>query len=219
MLRSTVQTLKIQLIFVPAGICLLFAIPLRAQDSLNHITAGVGAGFTFPLSAIGDHAKNGYNFMASGGPRFNPHFSVTLDFGLHHMNIKNFLVSPETGANLSSGSMLRIWSLTVNPSYEFIKQEGFSSYATGGYGLYNRRLLVASPGPIPAAVCDQFWNVCVGTPSQITGDLSLYKGGYNVGGGVTFTPHIKFFVEARYHHMFTTNGATTLFPLTFGIRW
>ena len=210
------QKLRMRQIFRLVVICLVSAVPVRAQDFLNHITADVGAGFTFPVGRIADHTKNGFNFVASGGPRFN-RFSVTLDFSLHYMDVKNFLESPEGNIGLSFGSMVRLWSLTVNPSYEFIKHEHFGSYATGGYGLYNRKLLLAAPGVIPALACDEFWNVCVGT--AITGDFSVYKGGYNFGGGVTFTPHVKFFVETRYHHMFTSNGATTVIPLTFGIRW
>ena len=207
-------------IYLYIVMCLLFTAASKAQDFLNHVTAEAGAGFSFPVGTIGDHTKNGFNFVASGGPRFNRRFSVTLDFSLHYMDVKNFLENPESGVDISFGSIVRLWSLTVNPSYEFIKQEHFGAYATGGYGLYNRKLLLAAPGVIPAVACDQFWNVCVGAPGQlVTGDFNIYKGGYNVGGGVTFTPHIKFFVETRYHHMFTSNGATILIPLTFGIRW
>jgi hypothetical protein len=36
---------------------------------------------------------------------------------------------------------------------------------------------------------------------------------------VNFGVRTKFFVEARYHHMFTTNSPTELIPLTFGVRW
>jgi opacity protein-like surface antigen len=207
-------------VFFSAVLCLLFSIQVWAQDFLNHITAEAGAGFTFPIGRIAPRTQTGFNFVAAAGPRFNRRFSLTLDFSLHYMNLKHFLESPETNVSVSQGSMLRIWSLTANPVYEFIKQEKFSSYATGGYGLYNRKLLLAAPGVIPVAICDEFWSVCVGTPGQtVTGDFSVYKGGYNFGGGVTFTPHIKFFVESRYHHMFTSNGATTVIPLTFGIRW
>jgi opacity protein-like surface antigen len=194
--------------------------PVRAQDFLNHITADVGAGFSFPIGEAANHTKTGFNFVASGGPRFNSHFSLSLDFSLHYLEIKNSLQDPETGVDLSLGSIMRLWSLTVNPAYEFIKQERFSSYATAGYGLYNRRLLLAATGAVPAVACDQFWNVCVSSiPVTVTGKLNPYKGGYNVGGGVTFGARTKFFVEVRYHHMFTTNVATELVPLTFGIRW
>jgi len=210
-------------IFLGAIIWLLLAVPLRAQDFLNHVTAEVGAGFSFPLGAPADHLKTGFNFVASGGRRFNQHFTLTLDFSLHYLDLKNSLQIPDTNIEPSLGSMLRMWSLTLNPGYEFIKQERFSSYATAGYGLYNRRLLLAAPGPVPIVVCDAFWDLCVSSnpPSgvTVTGDLGVYTGGYNAGGGVTFGAHTKFFMEARYHHMFTTRNATQIVPITFGIRW
>src|SRR5262245_46101962 len=43
-------------------VCLLFIMPLQAQDWIDHLTAGVGAGFTFPLSSTADHTKMGWNF-------------------------------------------------------------------------------------------------------------------------------------------------------------
>jgi hypothetical protein len=200
--------------------CFFSIMPLHAQDSLEHITVAVGAGFTFPLGSTADHTKMGFNFVASGGPRFSPRFSATLDFSLHYLDVKNSLTDPQTDVDLSLGSMMRVWSLTVNPSYQFIHREEFRSYATAGYGLYNRELQVPFPGPAPALACDAFWNVCVGgNPPRVTGNFSPYKGGYNVGGGAIFGTRTKFFVEARYHRMFTTNAPTQMLPLTFGIRW
>ena len=208
-------------IFLSAVICILFTLPLHAQEFLTHVTVAAGAGFSFPAGTVADHTKTGFNFVASGGPRFN-HFSLPLDFSLHYLDVKNSLIIPESNTDLSLGSIMRLWSLTVNPSYEFIKQERFSSYATVGYGLYNRKLLISASGPVPAVACDQFWNVCVTSPlsnASVTGNLSPYTGGYNVGGGVNFGANTKFFVEVRYHHMFTTRAATEIVPLTFGIRW
>jgi opacity protein-like surface antigen len=216
-----VQKLKVGPVLFPCIIGLLFTQPVWAQDFLNHVTFGAGAGFTFPQGAIAAHTKTGFNFTATGGPRFDRRFSVSADFSLHYLDIENFLESAKD-ADLSFGSIMRVWSLTVNPSYEFIKEDRFSSYATGGYGLYNRRVLLASPGLIPAAACDPFWDVCVSNTISgliVTGPVSTYKGGYNVGGGVTFGAHTKFFAEVRYHRMFTTGAATELIPLTFGIRW
>jgi hypothetical protein len=201
-------------------LCLLFTTSLRAQNFLNHVTMGAGAGFSFPVSTLSHRTKTGFNFVASGGPRFNSRFSVPIDFSLHYLNIKNSARSTDPNIDLFLGSLARIWSLTVNPSYEFIKQERFGSYATAGYGLYNRKLLLAAPGLAPVAACDPFWNVCVNNlPSgaEVNGELGVYKGGYNVGGGVTFGAHTKFFAEIRYHHMLTTQAE--LVPLTFGIRW
>jgi opacity protein-like surface antigen len=209
----------VQRIILSLALCLLFSLPLRAQEYLNHVTFDVGAGFSFPVGQTANHTKMGFNFVASGGPRFNRRFSLTADFSLHYLNVKNSFIDPVSGVDLSLGSIMRMWSLTANPTFEFIKQERFNSYATGGYGLYNRRLDLASNGRVPATACERFFDVCVSNPLAATGDLSPYKGGYNVGGGVMFGSHTKFFVEMRYHHMFTTNAPTEIIPLSFGIRW
>ena len=200
----------------------LFSTNLQAQDSLKHLTFDVGAGFTFPAGQLANHTKVGFNFVASGGPRFNPSLSLNLDFGLHYFNVKNSLQSPVSGADLSIGSTVRMWSLTINPTYQFLRREKFSSYVTAGYGLYNRQLQIPFPGPIPAAACDLFWDVCISSSqagASLSGNVNTYKAGYNVGSGVNFGARTKFFVEVRYHHMFTAHSPTQLIPLTFGIRW
>jgi opacity protein-like surface antigen len=198
---------------------LVFCAISQAQDVLNNVTFGFGAGFSVPAGATRNHVQTGFNFTANGGPRFDSRFSATLDFSLHYFNLKNTLKDPRTLADPSLGARMRLWSLTVNPNYKFIRREKFSSYVTGGYGLYSRRLLLTI-GLIPADVSDPFWNVTVsGLPPTVTGRLSTYKGGYNVGGGVTFGERTKFFTEVRYHHMFTTAAPTEIFPLTFGVRW
>src|SRR5262249_53128048 len=142
----------------------------------------------------------GFNFIASGGPRWD-RFTATLDFSLHYMQLKNSFRDNLNNIEVSNGSLLRVWSLTVNPGYKFIKQEGFSAYVTGGYGLYNRKLLLAAPGLAPVAVCDPFWNVCINNTNgpTITGSVSTYTGGFNAGGGVNFGTRTKFFIESRYH--------------------
>jgi hypothetical protein len=194
---------------------------LRAQDVLDRITVKAGGGISLPAGTIDDRTRTGFHFVASAGPRFHRYFTLTFDYSLHFLEIRNSFHDPETGVDLSLGSHVRLWSLTVNPGWEFVKREQFSSYAIGGYGLYNRRLLLSDPGLTPAATCDEFWNVCISTLSgpRATGNGSLYKGGYNVGGGVTLGSHTKFFVEARYHRMFATDLDTAIVPLTIGVRW
>src|SRR5262245_21498431 len=207
-------------ILLSALISVVLTVPSRAQDVPKHFTFDVGAGFSFPVGVTADHTKTGFNFVASGGARFDPRFSVGLDFAFNSMNVKNSL--EVSGVDLSQGAVMRLWSLTANPTYQFVKEERFSVYATGGYGLYNRKLDLPVPGPVPVTVCDAFWGVCVTrTVSSVvaTCDLSTHKGGYNVGGGVNFGERTKFFVEVRYHHMFTSSSATEIIPLIFGIRW
>src|SRR5215475_1658557 len=208
-----------------ASFCVLlvcvFSIYIHKQDRLEHFTFDVGGAFSFPTGQLENRVQTGFGIVASGGPRFNPRLSVGLDFALQYFNLKNFVGSPVNQIN-SLGSMVRIWSLTINPTYQFWKEEKVSAYGTGGYGIYNRDLQLPTPGAgVAVAACDAFWNICVGgsQASGISGNLNTYKGGFNVGGGVNFGTRTKFFVETRYHHMFTTHSPTELIPLTFGVRW
>ena len=206
--------------FLCAMIGILFSMNLQAQDRLKRVTFDVGAGFSFPTGQLGGHTKTGFNFVASAGPRLNSRFSANLDFGLHYFNVKNSFENE--GVNLSLGAVARIWTLTINPAYQFLRREKFSSYATGGYGLYNRQLKIPFPDPIPMVACEAFWDACISSSpggAFVTGNINPTKGGYNVGGGMNFGSHTKFFVEARYHHMFTSDSPTQFIPLTFGVRW
>lgn len=221
-LIGMVNSLKIRLVCIGAILGGVLALDSYGQDRLRHVTFDAGAGFSFPVGQLENHAETGFNFVASGGARFNSRLSLSLDFALHYFNVENSLHSPVTGVDLSLGSLVRVWSLTVNPTYQFFKAEKFTTYVTGGYGLYNRQLQIPAPGPVAASACDAFWNVCVGsspTGASLSGNINPYRGGYNVGGGVNVGTRTKFFVETRYHHMFTTNSPTEIIPLTFGVRW
>lgn len=213
--------LKVRRAFLCVLLVCVFSMYGHGQDRLEHITFDVGGGFAFPAGQLGNRVQTGFGIVASGGPRFNPRLSLGLDFTINYFNLKNFIAAPVNQVS-SLGSMVRIWSLTVNPTYQFWKEENVSSYVTGGYGLYNRDLQLSNSGAVlPAGACDTFFNVCNANSqvSAIANDLNTYKGGFNVGAGMNFGAHTKFFVEARYHHMFTTHSPTEIVPLTVGVRW
>jgi opacity protein-like surface antigen len=195
---------------------LLAAFPLSAQSG---VTAEFGGGIALPVGVTSDHAKTGFSFVASAGPRFNDHFSGLLDFTFHGMNVDVF---QNASTNSQVDAQMYIWSLTLNPEYEFIKTESFSSYVTGGYGLYYRWLNLTRTTFDSTIVCDPWWSVCGVGPilnESFLGVRSTYKGGFNAGGGVTFGSGKKFFIEVRYHRMFTTRQPTEIVPITAGVRW
>ena len=59
--------------------------------------------------------------------------------------------------------------------------------------------------------------------NAVLGSFTQNKGGLNIGAGVSVRvkgdSNTKFFAETRYHYMFTTPQATTVLPVTFGLRW
>src|ERR1051325_10773010 len=79
------------------------------------------------------------------------------------------------------------------------------------------------------AVCGKqnpFFGFCfpqTATVNEVVASSRTTKGGFNAGGGFNIPlgeSRLKFFMEARYHRMFSSNGADlTYVPLTVGIRW
>src|SRR5689334_11988322 len=117
--------LKIRRAFFCVLLVCVFSMCVHGQDRLEHITFDVGGGVSFPAGQLGNRVQTGFGLVASGGPRFNPRFSVGLDFAIHYFNLKNFLGTPVNQVD-SLGSMVRIWSLTINPTYQFWKEENVS---------------------------------------------------------------------------------------------
>jgi len=204
-------------------ICVLAVVPLQAQKFDNFV-AQIGAGFNTPVGPANSRLGNGFSFNAAAGPRFAQNASLLLDFSYNNLNVihltrNGFLSDTDDPFFDASGKM---WSLTVNPEFEFVKAENWSWFAQGGYGVYNRRLNLKATTFSPAVVCDDWWDICTAgivTGDEVIGKQSTYKGGFNVGTGWTFGSSTKFFADVRYHQMFTTNQDTQLFAFNFGVRW
>lgn len=58
--------------------------------------------------------------------------------------------------------------------------------------------------------------------TQVLSSYAVNKPGANIGAGVAFGTrwHAKLYAEARYHHMFMSNGQRMDYvPVTFEVRW
>jgi hypothetical protein len=197
-------------------IVLLHAFPLKAQGPW---TAKFGGGVGLPVNATKDHAHNGFTFVAAAGMRLRPRLNALLQFSFDGMNVTVMHnATPISNVNAT----MYLWGLTLNPEFQFIKKERFSSYATGGYGLYSRWLELTNTSFGPTTVCDGWWDVCTNSIAAIASFVNgntTYSGGYNVGVGVTYGERLKFFAEGSYHHMFTANQPTEVIPIVVGVRW
>jgi hypothetical protein len=197
-------------------ICLLAALSVQGQSS---ITAAFGGGVGIPVGVTNDHAGTGFSFVASAGPRFNRYFSGTVDFNFEGASVD---VLQNASTNTQVDAQMYIWGLTLNPNLEFIHKERFISYATAGYGIYNRWLELTRTTITSTVVCDPWWGICsngIVNGEVFAGVRSTYKGGFNAGAGVAFGAKKRTFVEGRYHRMLTTNRPTEFVSAVFGIRW
>jgi opacity protein-like surface antigen len=197
---------------------LIAAAPLQAQWFTDRLTLQAGAGVALPSGSTSEHAGNGTNFMAGAGVRFHSGASLRLNFSNQQMDADTF---DDIGKATAVDADMRMWSLTLNPTFDFIRLERFSSYIDAGYGLYNRRLQLTRADFNNRRVCDSWWGLCsvgAGAGNPLVG-VSTYKGGFNIGTGITIGSAVRFFAEARYHRMFIANTDTEVIPVTFGARW
>jgi hypothetical protein len=110
-----------------------------------------------------------------------------------------------------------IWSVTLNPVWRFRIAGPIGAYLIGGGGYYQREMRFDEPVTVFVPTFHGgFDETGVETVRQ-TDDA----GGVNIGGGLTWNWGwgTKFFVEARYHYIFTSGTATQIVPVTFGFRW
>ncbi|MGH9641774.1 MAG: hypothetical protein ACRD3Q_05065, partial [Terriglobales bacterium] len=73
--------------------------------------------------------------------------------------------------------------------------------------------------------CQQQINGCFvpDSPSQSLGSYRKLAGGYNIGGGLTYSMsrlhHAKVYAEFRFHHPYFSDSDMKVWPITVGLRW
>jgi len=203
--------MKRRLVFLAAA-WFFSASTLGAQDFYK-----VGIGASMPVGETAGRAGPGVSFVAGVRPYIRSRLYLVLDFSVQEMTAR--VARPADGSPVDVG--LQVLSLTLSPSFDVARFEGFSGYIIGGYGLYNRRLQSARRDAGLDGACDSWWDVCGAEAASETRFVqqSTYKGGFNVGGGAAFGRHGNFFAEVRYHRMWTTSRPTEIIPATFGFRW
>jgi len=204
-----------------ASLMIVLACPLFAQDEHPTVRFGgsIGAGFTNPVYSTGHRLDTGWNIGASAGANVGDHFGLLGEFMFNRFGVNSATLS---SLEFPAGNM-NLWSLTMQPVFYLNHGGRVDGYITGGGGWYHRLTEFTQPSVATFTGFDPFFGffpVDVPTNEVLTSH-SVNKGGLNLGAGLTFgIPHgAKMFMEARYHHMYTRPNATTLLPVTFGVRW
>ena len=158
-----------------------------AQAQASPIAFGITAGATKATGDFGNAVDLGYH--AGGLVQWTgPEFPI---------GIRGDVVYHRFSEKGSGGGTDNILAGTVNGVYMFPMGPGaqISPYLIGGVGFYH---LSAS---------------CTDCTSS-----SENKFGLNGGGGLSFPlSGFSAFVEARYHHIFTDGGSTSMVPISVGI--
>jgi hypothetical protein len=195
-----------------------------AQGRFNF---NVGGGFGGATGDVGKFTNPSYNGVAGGGVNFGKHFGLKAEYMFYNLSFKDSVKRDQDLINPSG----RLQSGTLNAFLQFPLQGKVGVYAIFGGGWYQRSVDASSEFLPSGTICQPAWQlwgiVCtnghggVVDPAQTLRSNSDGGGGYNFGGGFTYrlNKRFKVYAEGRYHHANTDNGHTSVFPVTFGLRW
>jgi len=193
------------------------AIPAFAQMGF---TGYVGAGPTVPLNPLAGHTSDlGWNIGAGAGVS-NNHAGLMLDFMYNDIGI-NANTLQQVGAPQGN---VHTWGFTLDPIIHVAKEGPADVYFTFGGGIYHRNVEFSQPGVAQVTFFSPWFGFYPGVVgvNQVLASYSTYKGGVDGGVGMAFklgSSRAKIFAEARYHYIFTAPTATTMIPVTVGVRW
>ena len=187
---------------------LVAVLPLSAQwrhfgRSDTRPTASIGVGVSVPVNPLATRLDTGWNLSGGVGFLSGP-VGVNVDvlaagFGINHATLLR------QGAQHGTQ---KYWGVTLNPIIHINERGPADFYITGGGGIYGQLTKLRAPAG--------------GSQFDLTRTENLYRAGVNGGAGFAFDlgePHIKIFLEARYHHIFTPGSGADLIPVTLGVRF
>jgi hypothetical protein len=197
------------------------------QTATSRFNFNAGGGFAFGNGDVGKFTDTSYNAVAGGGLNLNHTLGVRAEYMYYNLAIKDS-VKQFQGLQGASGNLQ---SITLNGFANFPVSGRWEVYGIGGGGFYRRsvsapsKFLAANTVWQPAWI---WWGIThddnnLVSPAQTLSSHAISAGGFNFGGGITYRVpnfhHVKLYAEARYHRAYTGTSHTTVFPVTFGVRW
>jgi hypothetical protein len=201
---------------------------------INHLTFEGGGGFTIPTGGGQQFLNNGWNIKAGGGYKFNDRFSAMLDYDYVSMGVPTAILNQ---VNPQGGGATHLWSLTINPMYNYKTIGHWGGYVVGGGGFYRKLVNFTQPFNDYCAYYDPFYGCIPGVVNRTVAHFSNNAGGVNFGTGFTYkfsdSGRAKLFVEGKYvwvDNQPSTNSTsntgyapanyrTEYIPITVGIRF
>ena len=227
-------------------------------DGSNRIAVVAGGGFNIPTgSASSNYLNTNWRAEVGGGINFSRKLAVLLQFDYDNFGIPgNILGNQENlystldptdgaqGAFQGLDGHTHVWSLTLNPTFNFYQGEKIGSYAVVGTGFYHKNTEFTVPSI--GEYCDYIYGCYEYQANQPIDGYNSNAIGVTGGIGLTYKfsrfANQKFFAEARFVRTFNSarlgdpivtgapNGTTynlyppnsnetSYIPITFGIRF
>ncbi len=175
-----------------------FAGTLCTAQDLQKFTMEALGGVSLPMGSAKDEMKTGYDVLIGAGWKFTPSVAALVEF-----QFDRFSLTPSAlnAAALPAG-FTRFWSFSLNPRYYIRPNHKLGEYVTAGFGFYGREIAFTDPSQIQT-YCDPYYGTgCQSSSAPIIASNTSYKGGINVGGGLTYSPfgtRVKLVADVRYN--------------------
>jgi hypothetical protein len=210
-----------------ASLVLFLSIRCAAQDPLpfHSCTLNAGGDYVRPSGTSGDNFSKGWGgFQAGGGfavthpvePRRGVVLYLTGNFVYNRLDAIGAALAQATNANPSLSAATSAHgsfsAATLDPTVRIPLSPRWGLYGSGGFGWFRQG--VGFNISTPATLIQ---------PGNATlARLAANSGVFDAGGGINFgiTPKsVMLYAEVRVYRGLAINSATTLMPISFGIRW
>jgi len=194
---------------------------------IKHWTLNLGGGYSPVVGGYNHTITDGWDFTVGTGYNFTKKLGLNLEYMNNHLGVDNGVLqhfSNQFGGVATDGTA-NVWSVTLNPKWNFEINRIVGGYFIGGGGYYHVRATLTTPtvAYVPP-YCDYYWGCWPGgltNADKIIGEHKDDTGGVNVGMGFTFNinPDMQFYIESRYHYILMHGPDLQLLPLVAGFRF
>jgi len=208
---------------VVAALLIVAPVALPGQDAtVGSVSFAGGLGFVTPTATYGRIVSTSYHVAPAQLGYFPAR--IPLGFALETM-VDGFSIGSSVIHALptATSGVSTVFAGLADVFLGNLHCRSLCPYLVGGVGVYNRAVEVWRKPGIAVTFNNPdlgFNNVMLSTSPHATHATDTeIQYGEHAGGGLLFGWYPRLFIEARYHRIFTTPHATTLVPVTFGLRF
>lgn len=190
----------------------------------------VGGGLGIGKGDVGRFVGGSYNGVVGGGLNLSRMFGLNAEYMYYGLPFKDSVIRQQF---LLPGASGNVQSASLNGIVNAPLSGRWGAYGIFGIGFYRRNVSNRKETVLAGAPCQPAWRwwdlTCTTGPNtviafdQTIASNSKDAGGFNFGGGFTYRlNHLhraRLYFEGRYHRAYHSDGQTTFFPITFGLRW
>ena len=202
--------------------------PASAQSNFNRFTFNAGGGLGIGRDDVASYVGNSLHAVVGGGLNFSRMFGVDAEYMYYDLDFRPSVIQSQS----LPGQSGRMQSVSLDGIVNVPRHLGkWGAYGIFGLGFYDRSVSIKSQQLQSLTPCQpawRWWDLPCTTgfipPSSQTITMSSNSkvaGGFNYGGGIAhpLSPHLKLYVEFRYHRAYQSDGKTIVMPITVGLRW